>query len=249
MAAQGPVPVPISPPLRHLAIHSPAPPTPATLCARGALCLGHPPGPSPAEDSQLAPAHIPRPTPCWARSPGVRRQHPDLRPTPSATTCGPRCGPRPRRPLPFPSCAARCHLLRLSLLLLRPLPRTRRRRRRAPRTHHASRPTRTATSGSDLVAWARGRGPRGQRARLACPARSDWWREEKRGCAGARRPGRSLGPESRAGPASARRLDAEGWCRRERARRKMAAAMLGPGTVCAQRAATARPVPQTRRRR
>lgn len=57
------------------------------------------------------------------------------------------------------------------------------------------------------------------------------------------------GPKARAGPACARTGDAGGRRRRERARCKMAAAMLGPGVVCAQRAAAARPGLQTLRRR
>lgn len=66
------------------------------------------------------------------------------------------------------------------------------------------------------------------------------------GPSGSEGAGRALGG---AGPACARRGDAGGRRRRERARRKMAAAMLGFGAVCAQRAAAARPEREARRRR
>ncbi|KAJ8778110.1 hypothetical protein J1605_013970 [Eschrichtius robustus] len=66
------------------------------------------------------------------------------------------------------------------------------------------------------------------------------------GPAGSEGAGRPLGG---AGPACARHGDAGGRRRRERARRKMAAAMLGLGAVCAQRAAAARPAREARQRR
>lgn len=118
--------------------------------------------------------------------------------------------PAPRRPrpaalLPLPLRAARCHLLwlRHGLRLGRPLPGPRPRRRRstpcAPCARHAPRPvpTRFATSGSDPAAWAWGRGPWGQGARPAYPARSDWW-------AGAEPAGAGAGPGAGRGRASVR---------------------------------------------
>lgn len=158
---------------------------------------------------------------------------------------------RPRRSDPLPR-----HLLRLPLRLRppRPLPGPRPRRRctpRAPRARHATRPVPTAPPlPAAQAAWewggacgVRGRGP-------SRPSRPDWWggsRTRKRAAAEARE---GAGAGGGAGRAYARPGDAGGWRRRERARRKMAAAMLGRGAVCAQPAvAVVLPRRQARRQR